>query len=536
MRVAAADPGVPGPGRGRQPVAARLPPRRGRPPTCARSTRRTDGCARRPRATSSRSCGTPASGRPPSRPPWPRPGERSLPSAGRPRRAGAAPTRARHDRPRCAGRRRPRRPPRPAGRRPASRPLTCPTDQEIPCPKPSSSPPPARPSAAPSRARSVDAARRPRRPDASRRRWPRCPQLDPPRHRRPDAGLRPARRRGRASTWPAWSPSSPGWTTCPAPRSTATARRACRPSAWRPTPSRPARATSSSPPASRRSAASARAAPTATPTPRTPCSPRRRRADRAAVRGASRPGADPRERRRCPTSTSPWARPPRTWPQLEGVSREEQDEFAVRQPEPGREGRGRRVLRARDHAGHAARRHRRLPGRRPAGRRRRWRRWPQLEAGVPARRHGHRRQRLPAERRRRRGRRDERHARPSELGLTPLARIVAHRRVRRCPPRSWASARSRPAAGAGPGRPDHRRHRPGRDQRGVRRPGRSRRPGTSASTWDKLNVHGGAIAARPPLRHDRRPHHDHADQRPAGARTSRSASRRCASAAARAWP
>ena len=28
--------------------------------------------------------------------------------------------------------------------------------------------------------------------------------------------------------------------------------------------------------------------------------------------------------------------------------------------------------------------------------------------------------------------------------------------------------------------------------------------------YDKLNVHGGAIAARPPVRHDRRPHHDHA--------------------------
>ena len=39
--------------------------------------------------------------------------------------------------------------------------------------------------------------------------------------------------------------------TSPASPSTATARRRCRPSAWPPTPSRPARATSSSPPASR---------------------------------------------------------------------------------------------------------------------------------------------------------------------------------------------------------------------------------------------------------------------------------------------
>ncbi len=35
--------------------------------------------------------------------------------------------------------------------------------------------------------------------------------------------------------------------------------------------------------------------------------------------------------------------------------------------------------------------------------------------------------------------------------------------------------------GAGPGRHDHRRHRPGRDQRGLRRPGGARRPSTSAS-------------------------------------------------------
>ena len=40
--------------------------------------------------------------------------------------------------------------------------------------------------------------------------------------------------------------------TSPASPSTATARRRCRPSAWPPTPSRPARATCSSPPASRR--------------------------------------------------------------------------------------------------------------------------------------------------------------------------------------------------------------------------------------------------------------------------------------------
>ena len=47
------------------------------------------------------------------------------------------------------------------------------------------------------------------------------------------------------------------------------------------------------------------------------------------------------------------------------------------------------------------------------------------QAGVPSRRHGHRRQRLPAQRRRRRGGRDERHQGGTQLGLTPLARIVS---------------------------------------------------------------------------------------------------------------
>ena len=47
------------------------------------------------------------------------------------------------------------------------------------------------------------------------------------------------------------------------------------------------------------------------------------------------------------------------------------------------------------------------------------------EAGVPGGRHGDRRQRLPAERRRRGGDRHERRPKAAELGITPLARIVA---------------------------------------------------------------------------------------------------------------
>ena len=45
----------------------------------------------------------------------------------------------------------------------------------------------------------------------------------------------------------------------------------------------------------------------------------------------------------------------------------------------------------------------------------------------------------------------------------------------------------------------HRRHRPVRDQRGVRRAGRSGRRSSSASTLDKLNVNGGAIAVGHPF-------------------------------------
>ena len=89
------------------------------------------------------------------------------------------------------------------------------------------------------------------------------------------------------------------------------------------------------------------------------------------------------------------------------------------------------------------------------------------------------------------------------------------RRLRPVPGDHGARARSRrrgrrsPCAGM-----THRRHRPGRDQRGVRRAGhpvlprpRHRpRPAQRQRRRDR---------GRPPVRHDRRPHHHHADQRPA---------------------
>ena len=77
------------------------------------------------------------------------------------------------------------------------------------------------------------------------------PELDPHERRGPHGRLRPAGRRVGLQRGPRRGACSPGSTTSPASRSTATARRRCRPSAWPPTPSGPARATSSSPPASR---------------------------------------------------------------------------------------------------------------------------------------------------------------------------------------------------------------------------------------------------------------------------------------------
>ena len=82
---------------------------------------------------------------------------------------------------------------------------------------------------------------------------------------------------------------------------------------------------------------------------------------------------------------------------------------------------------------------------------------------------GHRRQRLPAQRRRRGGDGDERH----ESGATRSHAAGTHR-VDRClgpqPGDHGPRPDRRQPPGAGAGRHDDRRHRSGRDQRGVRRP------------------------------------------------------------------
>ena len=58
-----------------------------------------------------------------------------------------------------------------------------------------------------------------------------------------------------------------------------------------------------------------------------------------------------------------------------------------------------------------------------------------------------------------------------ELGLTPLARIVSTGVSGLSPEIMGLGPVEASQAGAAPRRPHHRRHRPGRDQRGVRRPG-----------------------------------------------------------------
>ena len=60
--------------------------------------------------------------------------------------------------------------------------------------------------------------------------------------------------------------------------------------------------------------------------------------------------------------------------------------------------------------------------------------------------------------------------------------------------------------GAGPRRHEHRRHRPRRDQRGVRRPGRAVLPGPRHRPRQAQRQRR-RDRRRPPLRHDRRPHH-----------------------------
>ena len=113
------------------------------------------------------------------------------------------------------------------------------------------------------------------------------------------------------------------------------------------------------------------------------------------ARRLHRHGPDGRERRRV----------------QEGVSRQEQDEFALQSQTRAVAAQAERVLRAGDHPGDHARRHGRDQGRRSPAQHHPRGAGP-AQAGVPRGRHRHRRQRLPAQRRRGRRDRDERHPGP----------------------------------------------------------------------------------------------------------------------------
>ena len=256
------------------------------------------------------------------------------------------------------------------------------------------------------------------------------PELDPHERRGPASWAAASRPASRASTSRASPRSSPGSTTSPASRSTGTARRRSRPSAWPPTRSAPARATSSSPPGSRPS--------------------------RASRNGASdqRQGDQPPLRRRrwrapsrAPSASATRGRPPEGLPDIyiamgqtaENVAECEKRLAHSRWTSSRCAARswpwspGERLLRARDHPGHPARRHGGVERRRPAAGH------DAREAllagpGLPRGRHGHGRQRLPAQRRRRGGRRDERHqgarssASPRSRASSPVGRQRAQPR------------------------------------------------------------------------------------------------------------
>ena len=144
----------------------------------------------------------------------------------------------------------------------------------------------------------------------------------------------------RASTWPAWSPSCSGSTTCPAPPSPATARRRCRPPGWRSTPSRPARATCSSRPASRRVSRFARGNSDGLPPEAQALvgggwqNPRLRRRPTPGPSRARRRGApvwtDPRDDGQLPDVYLAMGQTAENLAQVCDVTREEMDEFGVR--------------------------------------------------------------------------------------------------------------------------------------------------------------------------------------------------------------
>ncbi len=178
-------------------------------------------------------------------------------------------------------------------------------------------------------------------------------------------------------------------------------------------------------------------------THREPAAGRRRHlgADRGPARHLHRHGTDRRERRRA----------------RERLARRH---GRLRRPLAAARRRlaGERLLRPRDHPGHAPQRHRHRQGRLPApehdGREAR-----RPQAGLPPRRQGDRRQRLPAERRCRRRDRHERHPRPRARHHPARPHHLLRRLGARPGDHGPRPDRGEPS-GAGPRGHVDRRHRP----------------------------------------------------------------------------
>ena len=309
------------------------------------------------------------------------------------------------------------------------------------------------------------------------------PAARPRRHRRPDARLRPARRRAGLQHGPGRRRAArlrPPARHAPSP---GTARPRCRPPGWRSTRSRPARATCSSRPASSASPASRdgqlrRLAGHAEPGLRRAPRPGPRAARRGRRAGLARPARGRRRPRRLHRDGPDRGEP---GPAASGITRAGQDEFGVRSQNLAEKaianGFWEREITpvtlpdgtvvSADDGPRAGVTLEAVSGLKPVFR-------PDgtvtagnccpLNDGAAA-------VVVMSD------------TKAAELGITPLARIVVHRRDRAVPGDHGPRPGRGVPAGARPGRDDHRRHRPGRDQRGVRRPGHPVLPATSASTW-----------------------------------------------------
>ena len=265
------------------------------------------------------------------------------------------------------------------------------------------------------------------------------------------------------------------------------------------------------------------------------------------VRAQAREGPSRPARRRCTRrrSAGAWstrempdsgrsrsARPPRSWPAIYGIGREEQDAFALRSHQRAAAAWDAGFYDAEVVAGRPTRTSARDEGIRADTLAREAR---QAQAGLPQGRHGDRRQRLAAQRRRRRAARAS-EAGAQKAGRDPLARI-AGRGASAVDPDIFgigpveAANRALERAGISVGR---RRRR--RAQRGLRRPvARVRRRVAGARPGDRERPRR-RDRARPPARRLRRPHpRDARRYDPEGA-AGDTASPRSASAWARAWP